>query len=968
MAALGQADYRVNSVQDVIQGSNPNTPAAVNAQLDVWNTSSQAPFTMTYQFETAQPGDLWMSYSGWTAMSGAEQSAIRAVLDEYESVANVRFVLDNAAADPDINFGKVGLSAGVGGIGGWNFSFSYDGNNNITSRVMDHFAVFNNTLDLTAATNRSLLLHEIGHAMTLKHPGPYDVEGQVPPGPYLPAGEDSNKYTVMSYTANPDNGVKSDHLMLYDIAALQARWGVNTSYHTGSDTYTGPSGTIQSIWDAGGTDTIDGSGKQQAVTIDLHDGAFSSLGALNNFSIAFGAVIENAIGSAFADTITGNDVANLVRGGGGNDTVDGAGGDDTFVLTGLRSQYTVTILSATSARLVDTRAGSADGTDVISNIEHVQFADGTVNFGDLQNPVPVAGSVSINDVSITEGNNGTQTLTFTVTRSGGTTAFNVTYATADGTATTADGDYAANSNTLQFAANENTKTVSIVINGDTKAEGNETFTVNLSNATNGATIGDGQGLGTISNDDSGTIVSSVSYTLGPNDLNLVLTGTADLQGYGNAANNVINGNSGNNLIDGGAGADSMFGGAGNDTYFVDNAGDGVVENANEGNDTVFSTVHHTLSANVENLILQGSADLQGYGNSGANVIYGNAGNNLLNGGGGADLMVGGAGDDIYFVDNASDSAFESANQGNDTVFSTANYGLAADVENLILQGSADLQGYGSSQANVIYGNSGNNLLNGGAGADLMVGGAGNDTYFVDNTSDSCFENPGEGNDAVFSFANYGLAAEVETLVLQGGADLQGYGSNQANTIYGNSGNNLINGGGGADIMLGGAGNDTYFVDNASDGVVENLNEGNDAVFASVTYALTANVETLVLQGSGNIDGYGNALANGMFGNAGVNRLDGGAGADQLTGNTGNDVFAFQTGQASGDVVVDFIGNGAAAGDSFQFLGFGTAAEGATFTQIGASNQWQIHSGLDAHNETITLSNGATVHASDFLFG
>jgi Ca2+-binding RTX toxin-like protein len=100
----------------------------------------------------------------------------------------------------------------------------------------------------------------------------------------------------------------------------------------------------------------------------------------------------------------------------------------------------------------------------------------------------------------------------------------------------------------------------------------------------------------------------------------------------------------------------------------------------------------------------------------------------------------------------------------------------------------------------------------------------------------------------------------------------------------------------------------------------------------------------------------------------ANRLDGGAGADQLTGNTGNDVFAFQTGQASGDVVVDFIGNGAAAGDSFQFIGFGTAAGGATFTQIGASNQWRIYSGLDAHNETITLSNGATVHTSDFLFG
>ena len=91
------------------------------------------------------------------------------------------------------------------------------------------------------------------------------------------------------------------------------------------------------------------------------------------------------------------------------------------------------------------------------------------------------------------------------------------------------------------------------------------------------------------------------------------------------------------------------------------------------------------------------------------------------------------------------------------------------------------------------------------------------------------------------------------------------------------------------------------------------------------------------------------------------------GADRLTGNTGNDVFVFKTGQASGDVVVDFIGNGAAAGDSFQFIGFGTAAEGATFTQIGASNQWEIHSGLDAHDETITFMNGASPDTSDWHF-
>ena len=94
-----------------------------------------------------------------------------------------------------------------------------------------------------------------------------------------------------------------------------------------------------------------------------------------------------------------------------------------------------------------------------------------------------------------------QGATFTVTRSGGTAAFDVNYATSNGTATVADGDYVAASNTLHFGANQNTQTISVTINGDTKVEANETFNVGLSNATNGATISDGQGVGTITNDD-----------------------------------------------------------------------------------------------------------------------------------------------------------------------------------------------------------------------------------------------------------------------------------------------------------------------------------------------------------------------------------------------------------------------------------------------------------------------------------
>ena len=125
-------------------------------------------------------------------------------------------------------------------------------------------------------------------------------------------------------------------------------------------------------------------------------------------------------------------------------------------------------------------------------------------------PAAIAGSVSINDVTISEGNSGTKVATFTVTRSGGTAAFDVNYATSDGTATAADGDYAAASNTLHFGANENTQTISVTINGDTKVEANETFNVDLSNATNGATISDSQGVGTITNDDGAAIAGPIS--------------------------------------------------------------------------------------------------------------------------------------------------------------------------------------------------------------------------------------------------------------------------------------------------------------------------------------------------------------------------------------------------------------------------------------------------------------------------
>ena len=115
-------------------------------------------------------------------------------------------------------------------------------------------------------------------------------------------------------------------------------------------------------------------------------------------------------------------------------------------------------------------------------------------------------------------------------------------------------------------------------------------------------------------------------------------------------------------LNGGSGADQMSGGAGNDAYVVDNISDVVTENASAGSDTVYASVDYRLTANVENLVLQGSA-AQGYGNALGNAIYGTGGDNILDGDAGADSMYGGAGNDAYFLDNIGDSVIRERQRG-----------------------------------------------------------------------------------------------------------------------------------------------------------------------------------------------------------------------------------------------------------------------------------------------------------------
>jgi trimeric autotransporter adhesin len=466
--------------------------------------------------------------------------------------------------------------------------------------------------------------------------------------------------------------------------------------------------------------------------------------------------------------------------------------------------------------------------------------------------------------------------------------------------------------------------------------------------------------------------------------------------FGLEGNDILTGSTGNDLLNGGTGADILTGGGGNDTYIIDDPGDEVNENAGEGNQdkvrfqptdpVAFNTFDLNLTPGlqqVENLDLAaGTLNLNGFGNAlnnliiandgnnelrgegGNDRIFGLAGNDILNGGTGSDTLNGGDDDDTYFVDNPFDKITEGdgVSSGTDTVNSTASsYTLDVNVENLSLEaGAGDINGTGNDLDNVITGNEGKNVLDGGVGADRLIGGGGasGDTFFVDDPGDRVVAdgmgdyvgnpNPtGAGVNTIFSSITLDLTGDVVesgnvyNLILTGSSDIDGTGNALSNFIQGNSGRNTLTGGGGTDYIYGDAGddtldggdgndilngdlgadtfiessgNDTYIVDNAGDMVIDmGAGSGNDKVKSSITYNLATNAPTvrdITLTGSQNITATGNSLNNFIVGNSGDNSLfglegrdylygqegfdilNGGEGRDHLSGGSGSDRFVF----------------------------------------------------------------------------
>jgi Ca2+-binding RTX toxin-like protein len=629
---------------------------------------------LSYRLLAAPPDDY--PIAGFEALSAPQATAARDALAQWSSVARLGFT--EVAGSGDLSFGAHPQA----GSPGYAFlpSFGYSSSNGIIVSVDAAPEAGDVWLasdaDWAAAdferggAGYGVLIHEIGHAIGLKHG--FEAMGG---GMTLDPALENLAWTVMSYTPHPQGTFRSVEFdseaqsytlryasvlpetpMPLDILAAQYLYGANSDWALGDDVYGFDPHRpfLRTIYDAGGTDCISVANFASDCVIDLRDGRFSSIAiasdplpagvveqrtdvydGTDNLAIAYGVVVENATGGLGNDRLIGNDAANVLLGGPGDDTLDGGHGNDTME--------------------------GGPGNDIYI--------------------VDAAGDVTL-----------------------------------------------------------------------------ETGT-------------DAAGID--------TVVSSVNRGLGPNFENLVLTGSARA-GAGNAQANHITGNdvdnglsggfgndtleggAGNDTLEGGPGNDRMIGGAGNDRYLVDSALDIVVESALDPTDidTIVASVSYGLPANVENLTLTGSA-LNGAGNALANHIAGNAlanylsggggndtlngldGNDTLDGGPGIDRLVGGLGNDRYIVDSAGDVVVETSTDPNeiDTVVASSNFGIPANVENVILTGTARSVG-GNALGNHITGNDVDNGLAGGGGNDTLLGGLGNDTLVGEAGNDVLEGGPG----------------------------------------------------------------------------------------------------------------------------------------------------------------------------------------------------------------------------------